>query len=444
MNKLCISYGIKIEQIKSIEWKTQNSKNNSILFYKINDSEEAVETFLKRIQKTSYMYCVVNKNIETTSKNIIVVKESEYVTLQKEICDQLIPYKKTFKSVCVTGTNGKTTTVDLLRQIVILSNKNILTIGTLGVWLNKTKVSDFGLTSPSYIDFRKILHRYGKDISVLAVEVSSHALQQKRFFEFEFDYGAWTSFSQDHLDYHKTMEEYFKVKSKIFDITKNTISVILKEKFIEKIGSNKLKILDLKEFKKNSFLQVSYNKKNMTIALDLALSCGIDVNDLNLEDIVPPPGRFNIIDYKNGYIVIDFAHTPDALKNICLEIKKSFPTYDLITIFGCGGDRDKTKRPLMGKVAIELSDYVYVTSDNPRFENPEKIIDDIIIDLNNNKYEIVVQREQAIKKSLLRMDNEIILITGKGHEKYIDQNGKKRPYSDEEVVRKVIKNDNCK
>ena len=443
MNNLCLKYSINLESLESIEWKTQNSNSNSILFYTLADNIAAKEIFKSRINSTEFAYCIVNTKIKTNIKNIICVEDHDFLALQKEICDKLLPFENNFKSLCITGTNGKTTTVDLVRQICSQVNKNILTIGTLGVWKNEKCVDEFGLTSPTYIDFRKYLHKYSRGIDVLAVEMSSHALMQKRYYDFQFDYGAWTSFSQDHLDYHETMDEYFEAKSKIFNCVKETVSVIKTEKFITKLNNKKLKSLPVKSFERSEFLSVDYNKKNMTLALDLIERIGVNEKEIKIKDIKAPPGRFNILNFKENYIVIDFAHTSDALKNICQEIKKSFPSYQLITVFGCGGDRDKSKRPLMGSIAIENSDYVFVTSDNPRFEKPEDIINDIIVGLDKKKFQVEVDRKEAITKAMKMASKQIVLIAGKGHENYIDENGKKRPYNDEEVVKRIIEDDKC-
>lgn len=441
MSDFFSKYSIDKKSIKSIEWKSQDSTKNSVLFYTLNDSQESKEVFLERVKDANFSYCIINKDISTEMRNIICVDPIEFQKLQKELCDYIYPLPIGFKSICLTGTNGKTTTVDLIRQLAIQANKSVLTIGTLGVWKNNKNVEDFGLTSPSFIDFRKYLNKYGKNIDILAVEVSSHALVQKRFFDFEFDFGAWTNISQDHLDYHKSMDEYFNAKKEIFKIVKGTVSVIENEDFLSKLNVSNLKKIRAKYYSNNSFLKIEYNQKNMTLAEDMLESCGLNLDKINMDQIVPPPGRFNIFDYKEGHVIIDFAHTPDALLNICKEIKKSFPKFKLVTVFGCGGDRDKTKRPLMGEVATENSDYTFITSDNPRFENPDNIINDIIEGLDKSKFDVEIDRKNAITKSMKDMDNKVILIAGKGHENYIDQNGIKTQYSDEEVVKEVISND---
>lgn len=437
MTSLLEKYQVDLGDIKDIHWKSQDCTQSDVLFYRLNDTkDEKIELFRKRLERKSFSKCFVNQKIEII-ENVIFVPDEEWLPLQKEICNELYPTPKV-KTIAVTGTNGKTTTVDIIRQCMVSIKKNILTIGTLGVWKNDENIADFGLTSPSYIDFRKCLGKYGSDVDCIAVEVSSHALDQKRYFEFIFDVGAWTSFSQDHLDYHKNMENYFLTKSKIVDVVDTKVFILDSEiNILSKLQSSKVEPVSLVDITENDFLKISYNAKNLTLALSCLKELGFDIDKVDFKKLLPPPGRFNITKFKEGYVVIDFAHTPDALENICREIKDSFQDKKLITIFGCGGDRDKTKRALMAESASLYSDYLYITSDNPRTEKPENIIKDIEPGVKI-KFESIVDRAEAITKAMSRWPNEIILIAGKGHESYIDQDGKKKPYSDQSVVDGVI------
>ena len=163
----------------------------------------------------------------------------------------------------------------------------------------------------------------------------------------------------------------------------------------------------------------------------------IDFDKNKLDYLTPPPGRFGVYQYRDSYIIIDFAHTPDALESILKEIKRSFIGFDIHTVFGCGGDRDNSKRPLMGKIASENSDKVYITSDNPRFEDPQKIINEIKVGVLTVFYENI-DREQTIKYAVERLKKSVLLIAGKGHEAYIDINGKKVDYSDHKVVMEIV------
>lgn len=441
MSNLSSKYNINLKNYSKVTWKTQESDSKTVLFYSLGNNEKALSTFHERLKNANYGICFVNRQVEINSKSIITVDGCDWLPLQKEVCNTYYPIPSSLKSIAVTGTNGKTTTIDLIRQICVQKQVNVLTIGTLGVWLNNELVNDFGLTSPAYIDFRKFLFQYSGKFDVLAVEVSSHALEQQRYYDFDFDYGAWTSFSQDHLDYHLTIKDYYNAKMKIFNVVKNKVFIIQGESFAEKISSEKCQFVESSSFETNPFLKISYNRKNMSLAMKCLEALGVSCDEIDYDNIISPAGRFNIVPYKESFIVIDFAHTPEALENICKEIKRSFQGYDLITIFGCGGDRDKTKRPLMGKVAIDESDFVIITSDNPRFEDPNLIINDITLGLNKSNYQVIVDRKEAIKVGFTKLDKTILLIAGKGHEAYIDQNGTKRAYSDLGEVNRNINND---
>lgn len=431
--------------INEICWKTQESTSQSILFYKLNDnSEQSLELLKERLLKASYGVIVTNlfddeiKAIE----NVIIVKNDEWLETQKIVLDFLYPLPNSVKIVGITGTNGKTTTVDILSQLATRCNVPNITIGTLGLRKGNEILENFGLTTPSYIDLRKYLYKYSSEANLFFVEVSSHALEQKRFYGLSFEVSGWTSFSQDHLDYHKTMDSYFEAKKLIIAMTKNN-KVFISPKSKELL--NRVDTFTTSkpiQFKvKNSFFKAGHNLINLEVALGILNYLGIIPNQENINNIQPPPGRFEILEYANSFVVIDFAHTPDALENICSSIKKSFPDYELVTLFGCGGNRDKSKRPLMGKVAQSFSDKVIVTSDNPRYERPEDIINDILHGITLETVKVIVDREHAIKFAMKHLNKSVLLIAGKGHENYMDVSGSKIPYSDEKVVKDTISND---
>ena len=424
----------------NLEWKTQDSNESSILFYKASKiNQEEQRKFEERLSKAKYYCCVTN--LESGNlKNVHTFELQDLINLKREIADEIYPFDSHSKCLIgVTGTNGKTTTVELIRQLVLNTNLNVLTVGTLGVYQNDKCVENFSLTSPSYIDLRKALSRYAKDSHVIAMELSSHALDQQRIGKMKFDMIGWTNFTQDHLDYHETMDNYFIAKQKVFQHLKDSGRVVVsrhQEELIKKLSKKDiLETTPLGKIK-NIFFKPQYNLENLELAISL-LKNFIDVTLESIESLTPPPGRFNIIEYKDNYIVIDYAHTPDGLESITKELKKTFKDYKLITLFGCGGDRDKTKRPLMSKAASINSDYIFLTSDNPRFELPEDIIKDAEqgISIPFEKY---TDRETAITKAMQDMHKSVLLIAGKGHENYLDINGEKQPYSDEAVVRKLI------
>ena len=281
------------------------------------------------------------------------------------------------------------------------------------------------------------------------IEVSSHSLVQDRLYGLSLDAGAWVSFSQDHLDYHNSMEEYFKAKmllgKKYLKKDKPLLVPALEKELLKSILKNDVnariqipKTLNERNIKYRPLFYLSaYNQSNTEIALQLneELWGEKNLSSIKLEDIPTPLGRFSIIELdEDSMAIVDYAHTPDALLNIGAAIKSAFPGYSLTVVFGCGGNRDKTKRALMGKAVSSFADKIIVTSDNPRDEAPEDIVMDIITGLSKG-YEAVIDRKQAIINALeTKRKKEIILIAGKGHEEYQEIKGHKIPFSDFNIV----------
>ncbi len=435
---------INLDIVKNISWKTQDCDSNTVLFYKFNNKDELeVSKFKERIKDIKVYRIIINNN-QPKSENIINVSDEEFSNKQEELLNRLYPLNPNIKFIGVTGTNGKTTTVDLVRQLAIKRNKNILSVGTLGFYLNEKKLEDFSLTTPAYIDLRKFLFNYKDKIEIVAMELSSHALVQKRTGSLKFNCIGWTNLTQDHLDFHKTMDEYFLAKMQVFNLLQEGSVVCLpkgQSELIKKLKTQSIKALDPIAPVNNPFLKMNYNRENLAIAIDLLNSVGLtNFTEEEIENLAAPPGRFNILEFKDKKIVIDYAHTPDSLSSIGREIKVSFPNLSLVTVFGCGGDRDRSKRALMASAAEENSDFVILTSDNPRFEDPMQIAKDAEAGFTSTSYRICLEREEAIS-SAIKSEYNIVLIAGKGHEDYIDQNGVKRPYSDLKTVLKVFNHD---
>ncbi len=422
-----------------VDWKTQDSHFNSILFYNLSNDPQKRIAAKKILEGTKYHTLILKSDTDLNLKNAIALNQDDFIETQERILDLIYPMSEKI-ILGVTGTNGKTTTVDLIRQIILQSKKKIITVGTLGVYLNEKRVENFNLTTPNYIDLRKVLYKYRDSYDFFAMELSSHALDQKRIGMLKFNQIGWTNLTQDHLDYHKSMNAYFEAKMNVFKILKEEGHVYLP--YSQKELRKKITTYDVNWHKNkikttNPFLQVSYNLDNLELAMNM-LSNYIDLKMLDYDNIKAPPGRFNIVEYKNNYIIIDFAHTPDAIESISKELRKSFPDKSLKVLFGCGGDRDKTKRPMMAKAAEKYSEFVYITSDNPRFENPEDIIEDSIQGLQSNNFTKITDRALAIKTAINELNNNVLLIAGKGHENYIDEKGIKRFYSDMDTVKEYI------
>ena len=428
---------------KDIHWRTQDSLSDSLLFYKITESPKEESLFHERIGKSKFGWLIVNRWVEGLPPNSTVLSETKWPQIQKELLDILYPLPN-LKFMGITGTNGKTTTTDLVLQLGHLMGKEGLSIGTLGVRDSKQTLLDFGLTSPSFIDLRKFLAIYGQGKDFCVMEASSHALVQDRLLGIEFDSAGWPSFSQDHLDYHRTMEEYFRAKCQIFKHLKPSAKLYVPDEQSDLY--EKLKVVSSKTQKAKVineelplFFKTRFNQNNLEVAAAIIGDVFKQNTLIDYKLLTPPDGRFYIQPYRNSYIVVDFAHTPDALDNVCKGIRETFTGYSLKVLFGCGGDRDRTKRPQMGEVVARWADEIYVTSDNPRSEDPEQIISDIIQGIQNKKFQFITERPKAVKIAFSELkDKEVLLLAGKGHEDYILIKGVKHPYSDIREVEDFI------
>jgi UDP-N-acetylmuramoyl-L-alanyl-D-glutamate--2,6-diaminopimelate ligase len=437
-------------ELNSITTNLQNATGQEIVFYKLQPNPKSKESFFNRLQNVNPGLIILNTGAEAIkNENIIFVDEDQFLLIQKILCDEFYPNKNKLKLIGVTGTNGKTTTVNLAMQISTMLKHPAVSVGTIGVFDVDGQVGyDLESTTPSYVEVRKLIFKLQDQYQAMFMEVSSHALDQNRLFDLRLDQAAWTSFSQDHLDYHKSMDEYFQAKLKVErKYLKESAKLLLpsaEAEMIKKIQSDspntRYKIVstlkDLNITNYPLFYHSSYNQSNAELAIALNQELwGESLKEFDLNKIQTPKGRFSVLEIgETSMAIIDYAHTPDALLNIGKAIKEAFPKHKLIVVFGCGGNRDKTKRPLMGKAVSSFADRIMVTSDNPRDEAPEDIIVDIIPGITID-YEAMVDRKKAIVTCLDDMEEgEILLIAGKGHEEYQEIKGIKHPFSDFEIV----------
>ncbi|MDA9106577.1 UDP-N-acetylmuramoyl-L-alanyl-D-glutamate--2,6-diaminopimelate ligase [Flavobacteriaceae bacterium] len=378
-----------------------------------------------------------------------------------------------FKLIGVTGTNGKTTTTTLMYQLFLLLNSKVGLISTNKILINNNIIESTH-TTPDPLSLNKIFSRMVEDgVEFCFMEVSSHAIDQKRIHGLCFDVGVFTNLSHDHLDYHNSFKEYRDVKKKFINslsgdsialinvddkngvyMTQNTkaktFRYALKSssdfslKILEK-DFNGMKLL-INGFEVWSKLIGEFNAYNIlaTYSLSRALNYSDELILSKISSLVSVDGRFEKISYKNNIGVIDYAHSPDSIQKILetlndLKNKKE----QLITVIGCGGDRDKAKRPLMGKIAASLSDTVIFTSDNPRFEDPESIIVQMETGVDENdmsKVLKIIDRRKAIEFACqIAKENDVILVAGKGHEKYQVKGNVKEAFDDKETLIKSLK-----
>lgn len=378
------------------------------------------------------------------------------------------------KLVGVTGTNGKTTTTTLLFHLFRTLGYQTGLLSTVKNKINNEELTATH-TTPDAIELNHLLNQMvEKGCSHCFMEVSSHALVQNRVAGITFAGAVFTNITHDHLDYHKTFDEYTKAKKKLFDtLPESAFALVNKDDVNGKIMAQNTKatvktysLKSLADFKckivENQFTGLLLNINNHEVWVKLignfnaynilavyATACLLKENSLNvlttLSNLNSVEGRFQYVRTEQGVIgIVDYAHTPDALSNVLKTIKEIRTGNEMvITLVGCGGDRDSQKRPIMTKIACELSDKVILTSDNPRSEEPEKIIEDMqkgIGSLYHKKTVSIIDRKEAIKTAcMLAKPGDIILVAGKGHEKYQEIKGKKLPFDDMELLVENLK-----
>jgi UDP-N-acetylmuramoyl-L-alanyl-D-glutamate--2,6-diaminopimelate ligase len=377
------------------------------------------------------------------------------------------------KAIGVTGTNGKTTITYLLEHMLKESGFKPGVIGTVNYRFNNV-ILPAKNTTPGPLELQSMLARMLRDkIDYAALEVSSHSLDQNRVFGINFHSAIFTNLTQDHLDYHKTIPAYFLAKSKLFSgLSKKAFAVLNRDdKYFDKlkmrtqarvityglkdsasIRASKIKyslngtefILVYPQGKINlkTPLIGQHNVYNILAAFAWGYKEGLALKDMKkaIENFFFVPGRLERIKSKSGfYVFVDYAHTEDALKNVLISLRGLSPNR-VISVFGCGGERDKLKRPLMGKVASELSDQLVLTNDNPRSEKPREIIKDIIKGISKDNYVVIPNRGAAIKHALvIAKSGDIVLIAGKGHENYQIMGNKRMHFNDCEEVRSCLR-----
>ena len=378
------------------------------------------------------------------------------------------------KLIGVTGTKGKTTTTFMIKEILEKAGKKVGLIGTIATYINGKKIKDSDRTTPESLELQQTFRQMvDEGVEVCVMEVSSQSLKLHRVDACQFDIALFTNFSEDHISEkeHPTMEDYFNSKLKLFEMCKtgivnaddlhaakiprlfpesnivtygidNFANVLAKDITITNSYVDfKVKITDRNERVKTG-IPGRFSVYNSLAAICVAQKFGIDpevIKEALAE--VRVPGRSELVDNKLELtIMIDYAHSPESLQNI-LQAAKSYTRGRVISVFGCGGDRDSGKRPIMGEISGKIADYTIITSDNPRTEDPQKIVDQIEegIKKTNGKYEKIVDRIEAIEHAM-RMANkrDIIILAGKGHEPYQEINGVKHPFDERIIVRDLV------
>ena len=442
-------------KVKGLSSDTRDLKKGE-LFFALKGSLTNGEKFINEALRKGACAVVSSKKIKGDQK---VIRVKNIKKCLGKTCS--IFYKNKPKNIfAVTGTNGKSSVADFFHQILTLNDLSVATIGTLGIKTKKNK--KINLTSPDIISLHKELRNLKeKKIDNVLLEASSHGLVQGRLNGLNIRLGIFTNLSQDHLDYHKSMNNYLKAKLILFKkilikkgyiITDKSIPEFKKIKEIAKKRKLKKVFIDQKntEYDLSNFKPIGdFQKKNLMMAIKACEILGLNKNKISkcLGKIKSVKGRLELVREftDKTKVFIDFAHTPDAIENAIISLKKIYKE-NLTIVFGCGGERDKNKRGKMGKIVSRLCNKIYVTDDNPRNEKPGKIRKEIIKSIKKEKVFDIGSRTSAIHSAIKQSKpNEIILIAGKGHEEYQDYGKKKLKSSDFNIVRNYkIKKNNLK
>ena len=379
-----------------------------------------------------------------------------------------------FKLIGVTGTKGKTTTTFMIKEILEKAGKKVGLIGTIATYINGRRLENSDRTTPESIELQKMFNKMVEEgVEYVVMEVSSQSLKLHRVDGCQFDLCLFTNLSEDHISEkeHPDMKDYFESKLKLFQMCKNgivNIDDLYGVRIPKLFPDNDITTYGIDNFAKllakdititNSYVDFRvklttrnervkggipgrFSVYNSLAAICVAQKFGIDSETIKEALLkVRVPGRSELVDNKLELpIMIDYAHSPESLQNI-LQAVKSYTRGRVISVFGCGGDRDKGKRPIMGEISGKIADFTFITSDNPRTEKPEAIVEEIEkgIKKTKGKYKVVIDRTEAIEEAI-KMANkrDIIVLAGKGHEPYQEINGVKYDYDERVIIKEII------
>ena len=423
---------------------------------------------------------ISSQNFKKKKKNILYIKSSNIRKELSKVAYAMYKNKPT-NIIAVTGTNGKSSIADFYYQILNLNKRKVASIGTLGI-KTKNYIKKISNTTLDPITLSIFLNKLKKQkINDVILEASSHGLKQNRLDGLKFKTGIFTNLSHDHLDYHKTFEGYLESKLYLFDkLLRNNANIITDIEIpqykkikniaikrglnIETISNNKssLEIISHMYLNNKQIVKIKYNKKiykfetgligkiqikNILMAILAATKSKLNFEKIidKIHKIKPVDGRLEGIGNikNNSKVVLDYAHTPEALRTCLLNLREQFNGKKISIVFGCGGNRDKSKRQMMGKIANQHCDSIYLTDDNPRYENPKKIRTSIKKYINKSKIHEISNRASAIKKAIFDLKiGDILIVAGKGHEEIQDYGKIKKLFSDRQEILKSIESKN--
>lgn len=460
---------------------TSNSKEavpNS-LFVAIKGFDFDGHDYIEEAVKNGAVAVMVDMNEDlkkvTMPKGVVaIICNNTRKALAKLACNFYGNPSSKFKLIGITGTKGKTTTTYMIKSILEKAGHKVGLIGTIARYSGDEFLGYSSRTTPDSVELQELFYKMAKDkCEYVVMEVSSQSLKLHRVDGCQFDYGIFTNLYKDHISLkeHSDMNDYFESKLKLFTMCKsgfvngddfkcnkvinsapncsfktyavdNKADLLAKDITITNVSVDFKVKIGMKNERVKVNIPGRYSVYNALAAISVALEEGANAEEIKegLECIVVP-GRNELVPNKEDLaVMIDYAHTAESLENI-LQATKTYTPGRVICVFGCGGDRDREKRPRMGEVAGRLADYTIVTSDNPRTEKPEAIIEEIEkgISKTKGKYEVEVNREKAIEKALKMMNKrDIVILAGKGHETYQEINGEKRHFDEREIVKNIL------
>ena len=469
---------VQRKDVTSITYDSRKVKKNSVFVAIKGFNTDGHKFILDAISKGAL--AIVLENNKAVPEDVfirqgtakILVKDSRIALAELSNYFFKEPSKK-LKLIGITGTNGKTTTSYFIKSILETAKHKTGLTGTISNYIGIEKLNST-LTTPESNDMNELLlEMFNRGCGYAVMEASSHSLILKRTYNLNFVAAVFTNITSDHLDFHENFENYLNAKKILFNsLSKSAFGVynsddenstvlikdskaklfsygttsgadfILKDIRYDLNGTNFIIERNGNKYPVNTSLVGEFNAYNAGAAFTVSVLLGVSEEKAveGIKNTRQIPGRFEIIGEGPKKVIVDYSHTADSLEKTLQAIKKIVkdrnPVY---TVFGCGGNRDKTKRPVMGKIAAEHSRKTFVTSDNPRFEDPFEIIADIKKGIASDNFEVIENREQAIKKAIEDSeDNAVILIAGKGHESYQEIKGVRRHFSDQEVARKYL------
>ena len=439
---------------------TLDIENDSILCIELNDAERLDNLILEGLKKGTKLVLTSNKsNIENES----VYRYENFEEIFFDILKNLSPDYKSKYYFGITGTNGKTTTGYLLKQLIGSTSAFVGTVDEEN-YFDFTKEEH--LTTPKLFNLVKLISKLNSDIDSIILEVSSHAIKQDRLKDINFVISGFTNLSQDHLDYHINMDEYLMTKSKLFNEDISNKFLFVDSEYGQKINltqnsrglsignapSNDVEFLSYEDeiinfkidgikIKENLKITGPESVYNFLLAFGLAYYSELyDFEALknNIKTLKNPPGRYQVLDINEKSIIVDYSHTPDAIEKV-ISYTRDLYQNEIIVVFGAGGNRDKSKRKLMGK-ASQLANKIIITNDNPRNENPMEIAKDILagIDLQKDA-KIILDRRDALEEAISFLnDKTTLLVLGKGHEKHQEIGDRILDFDDVVVIKDIL------